>query len=143
MPARTSSSRLGLKIGVVLLVLVGAGFAVFYALRPTAQVVLAFRDDIFDARPGSVTVMPGESVPLTSEIRGRVVKSALDEGEVVKAGDFLVQLDTSDLDLQIEKAKNDIDTLKRTIAVGSSIEIDLATAKADLAKYQHLFTLGQ
>jgi RND family efflux transporter MFP subunit len=60
----------------------------------------------------------------------------------VKEGDVLAQLDTTDLDIEIDRDEIDLDTLRKRIAVGSSSEIDLENARADLMNAEHLHDLG-
>jgi RND family efflux transporter MFP subunit len=139
----TGNSRLGLKLGISALILIAAGVIAWRLTRPVAQVVLVVRGKAVEAKPGSVTVEPEFFVQLTSEIGGRVIKSDLDEGKRVEKGDFLVQLDPSDINLKIEQQKNDIDTLTKKIAVGSQLQLQLESAKADLVKNEHLLQLGQ
>jgi len=74
-----------------------------------------------------VTVQAEYIMELKSEVSGRIVKSELDLGGKVSAGTMLAQIDTGDLELQIEKTQNDYDSLKKSIAVGSAIKLDLDT----------------
>jgi RND family efflux transporter MFP subunit len=81
---------------------------------------------------------------LKSAIAGRVLHKdfALDPGKAVKEGDVLAQLDTTDVDIDIERQEIDFDTLKKRIAVGSSAKLDLENARADLTNAEHLHELG-
>lgn len=143
MSAPSNKSSSGLKAALAVLVLAVIAGLVWYFARPEAQVVLVRRGKAPLARPGSVTVEPEFFVLLTSEVGGRVMESALDEGKKVKEGEFLVQLDPADIDLKIQQQKNDIETLQKNIAVGSRLQLQLASAQADLDKSQHLLQLGQ
>jgi RND family efflux transporter MFP subunit len=60
----------------------------------------------------------------------------------VKQGDFLVQIDTSELELQIDKTGSDLEAQKKKVAIGSQIEIDLENARDELANRGRLFKLG-
>jgi RND family efflux transporter MFP subunit len=80
---------------------------------------------------------------LESELGGHLIKSALDEGKHVKQGEFLVQLDTGGIEIEIEKLQIDEDTLKKRIAVGSPAQLSLDGAKVAFADVERLHNLGQ
>lgn len=128
---------------VVLLVLAGAVGGWLYFTRPVAMVVNAVRGSAIDAVPGSVIVDAEYQMDLKSEIGGRIIKTALDDGKQVKEGDFLAQLDTGDLKLQLDKTQSDYDTLKKRIDVGSQIQLELESAQASFANFERLHKRGQ
>jgi RND family efflux transporter MFP subunit len=130
------------KLIAALLVLVALIGGWFYFNRPTAKVVPVVRGQAVDAVPGSVIVDAEYQMDLKSEVGGRIIKSTLDDGKHVKQGDFLVQLDTGDLKLDIEKTQSDYDALKHRIAVGSQIQLQLDSANADLANSERLYKMG-
>jgi RND family efflux transporter MFP subunit len=143
MPAAPAKSRLGPRLAAaaaaaVLLVLAG-----LYLFRPTARVVAVRRGNADDARPGSVTVAAEYIEPITSELGGRLIKSNLMPGRHYREGEFMAQLDTSDIDLAIERTQNDLSTLRAFHAVGSKLSLDLETARQKLASDERLFLLGQ
>ncbi len=101
------------------------------------------RGQAVDAVPGSVIVDAEYQMDIKSEVGGRIIKSALAVGDHVKEGEFLVQPDTGDLKLDIEKTKSDYEALKKRIAVGSPLQLELDSAQADFADTERLFKLGQ
>jgi len=125
---------------VVLLAVLVVGY--IYFSRPTALVVEVNSGRALKAVPGSVIVQAEFEMELKSEVGGRVVKSNLDLGKSVSAGDVLCQLDTGDLQLEIEKITNEYETAKKRIAVGSSIALELANAQDDLKNFEQLFRSG-
>jgi RND family efflux transporter MFP subunit len=127
---------------LVLAAVAVAAVAVFYYSRPVATVVPAFKSRAIKAVPGSVTVYAEYQMELKSEIGGRVSKSILDPGLAVREGDFLVQIDTGDLDLEIERIESEFDAHKSRIAVGSSIKIELDTTREALQNAERHFKLG-
>ncbi len=144
MCAQPAKARLGLKsFAVLAAVVLAAVFLILYSLRPTARVVAVSRGHADDARPGSVTVEARHELDLNTEVGGRVIKSLVDVGKAFKEGDFMAQIDTGDIDLAIETAQNTYDTLKSRIAVGSSIELQIETAAANLANDERLNKMGQ
>lgn len=54
------------------------------------------------------TLQPNESVVIAPEIAGRVVKIAFREGESVKSGEVLVELDAVMLQAELDKARSDL-----------------------------------
>ena len=60
----------------------------------------------------------------------------------MKTGDFLVQIDSSKLELEIEKTANDLDAQKKRVAIGSPFDNDLENARDDLAEKERLFKGG-
>jgi RND family efflux transporter MFP subunit len=140
MPNKNVSLRA--KSAVALLVLVGLVGVWLYLNRPVAKVVPVVRGKAVDAVPGSVIVDAEYQMDLKIEVGGRIIKSALDDGKHVTAGEFLVQLDTGDLKLDIEKTTSDYEALKHRIAVGSQIQLQLDSARSDLANSERLFNQG-
>ena len=140
MPSNTPRFALKLVLGVA--ILGAAGFALFYALRPVARVVAVKRDKAINAVPGSLVVLAEYEMDLKGEFAGRIIRSELDPGKHVKQDDFLVQIDTSELQLQIEKTGIDLEAQKKRVAIGSQIEIDLENARDELAAKERVFKLG-
>lgn len=54
------------------------------------------------------TLLPNEAVVLASEVAGRIERIAFLEGQAVKAGDVLVELDASVLKAELAKARSDL-----------------------------------
>ncbi len=115
MPIRSPAFRIRLIVGLCLIV-VGVG-ALLYFSRPMAKVVAVVRSTAVDAVPGSVTVDAEYQMELKSELGGRIVKSALNDGKHVKQGEFLVKLDTGDLEIEIEKLNIDQEALEKRIKI--------------------------
>jgi RND family efflux transporter MFP subunit len=130
------------KLLLVVVVVVLAGVAFFLSNRPDAVVRSAWNGKAVQAVPGSVTVMAEFEMDLKSEIGGRVVQSALDPGAAFKQGAILVQIDSSDLELEIEGIRDEYEAARSRIAVGSSIALDLASAQEDLAAARRLMESG-
>lgn len=124
------------------LILGATGLAVSYFLRPVARVAVVKRDKAVNLVPGSVVVLAEYEMDLKGEFSGRVIRSELAPGNHVKQGDFLVQIDTSELQLEIEKTESDLATQKKKVAIGSQLEIDLENARDDLAAKERVFKLG-
>jgi RND family efflux transporter MFP subunit len=115
----------------VLFVVAALGAAIYFA-RPVALVAPVAADRAVNAVPGSVTVEAEYQIDLKSETAGRVVTSELHDGKSFKKGDFLAQVDTGDLELEIEELRHQYEAHKSRVAVGSALKLDLATARDDL-----------
>lgn len=130
------------KLALVLALLAALVVGGLHFTRPVASVVAVARGRAINAVPGSVTVFAEYQMELKSEIGGRIIRSVLTEGLEVKEGDFLAQIDPGDLDLEIERIESEYAAHKARLAVGSSIKIELATAREELQNYERLFKLG-
>jgi membrane fusion protein (multidrug efflux system) len=123
------SRRLGhLIAGAALLALVGTGGAYLYAdivhgeastpsandphsagePRVAVEVSPVIVDTIVDEIRVVGTLQANESLVLQPEISGRVAQFRFREGEKVKAGDVLVELDPAILDAELAKARSDL-----------------------------------
>ena len=54
------------------------------------------------------TLLPNETVAVTSEIAGRIVRLSFKEGDRVKVGQVLVELDSGILQAEFDKARSDL-----------------------------------
>jgi HlyD family secretion protein len=94
---------------IVIILLAAIGTGVWWFTRPPAAASEAIT--LF----GSGTIEADETVAITAEFGGRILALKVDEGDEVKAGQVLVELDKADL-----------------LALKTQLEADLATAKANL-----------
>jgi RND family efflux transporter MFP subunit len=127
-------------IGLVLVALAVGGY--FYSVKPDAITRAAWTGKAVQAVPGSVTVLAEFEMDLKSAVGGRVILSELDPGAAFKQGAILVQIDSSDLELEIERIQGEYESTKERIAVGSSIALDLESAQEDLAASERLMRNG-
>jgi RND family efflux transporter MFP subunit len=110
-----------LLVGLPLLL---AGYVYFIALRPVATVAPVVRGRAVNSVPGSVEVKAEATLPIKSEVGGRIVSSSLDPGHPVSKGDILLQLDTGDVDIEIERITNDLTAARRKVEVGSTLRAE-------------------
>lgn len=127
-------------IGAAALALAIAAYV--YFSRPVALVAKVTSGTAYKAVPGSVIVQAEFVMELKSEVGGRVVRSELDPGKSVAAGDVLAQLDTGDLELEIEGIRDKYEAEKRRIAVGSAILLQLQSEQETLENYERLTKSG-
>lgn len=128
----TSSPNWILRIAVVIAVVAGIAYGVAYVLRPVALVAAAETGTAVRTVPGTVEVKAEYAIELKSEVGGRVSASSLDVGQRVFKNDTLVQIDTGDVDLEIERIKNEITAAKRKVELGSTLRPEVLNAKDTL-----------
>lgn len=131
------------KIAVAGIIVLVLAVGVFFFVKPTAKVATVGKGKAINAVSGNVTVQAEYQMDLKSEIGGRLMTAELDPGSKVQAGAILAQIDTGDLQLEIEKTQADYDALKSEIAVGSAIKLELDTARDVLDNYERLTKAGQ
>lgn len=117
--AQKNNGRLLFKLGLVLAVLAVAGALMFRRFDDTARVKVVNRDVAVDAVTGSATVFAdGGYREVRSEAAGKVKRAgAIDKDAYFKAGAPLVELDTTDLDRQIEREKRENESRKEKIKI--------------------------
>ncbi len=120
------------RIGAVLLLVAAVLLWGFGWNRPIAQVAYVKAGMATDAVSGSVTVQAEYTMELKSDNPGRVLESSLVLDQRVKTGDVLLQIDSADLKLEIEKIQSDYLAAKKTLAVGSAITLELDAAREEL-----------
>jgi RND family efflux transporter MFP subunit len=145
MSDKPGRSLFWLKLIVVVAALAAIAYGVRQYVRPIAKVEAVISGDAVDAKPGSVTVKEKYSMQMKAAIAGRVIAKDynLDPGMKIKAGDILVQLDTGDIDIEIQAAKNTYESSKAKVAVGSVSKYALESATSDFTHTERLFKMGQ
>ena len=113
-------------------VLVAAVLVISYYLRPVALVAVATRGKAVRAVPGTVEVKAEFGMQLKSEVGGRVSATELDLGKKVSRGDVLVQIDTGDVDLEIDRISNEIVAARRKVELGSTLRPEVLNARDSL-----------
>jgi multidrug efflux system membrane fusion protein len=127
-----------------LVVVIGAAFGLWRWLGPPAAATLepaapagvpidavaAMRKDVPVYLRGLGTVQAYNTVTIHSRVDGEIVKIAFVEGQDVKSGDLLAQIDPRPLQAALDQA----------VAKQAQDQAQLENARLDLARYQ---TLGQ
>jgi len=111
-------------------------------LRPTALVEPVSRGVALDAVPGSITVKPAYSVTITSDVSGRILRSAMEIGKEVEEGDFLIEIDPTELRLQYESFKADYEAFKRNFELRLRDQVNLQQKQDDLEDAERVFAAG-
>ncbi|MBK8476347.1 MAG: efflux RND transporter periplasmic adaptor subunit [Opitutaceae bacterium] len=128
-------------VGVLVLLAVAVWFGL-QLMRPEAKVALAKRGRAINAVPGSVTVLAERALQVKSDVSGRIVRSNLVLSDKVAAGGVLLELDTGDLNLQIEQLENDRATIQKRIKIGSATQFELQNATEQLENSERLHKQG-
>jgi RND family efflux transporter MFP subunit len=130
--AQPASPNWLLRLAVVVLLLLAAGFGVSYWLRPVAMVMAATKGKSVRFVPGTIEVKAEFGSELKSDITGRIIASELDIGKRVNKGDVLVQIDTGDVDLDIERIKNEITAARKKVELGSTLRPEVLNSRDTL-----------
>lgn len=120
--------RLAIVAGILLVIY----FFVSYATRPVAYVSAVTKGISIRSAPGTVEVKAEFDRELKSAVAGRVKASELEIGKRVFKNDVLVQIDTGDVDLEIERIKNEITAAKKKVELGSSFRPEVLNSKDTL-----------
>ncbi|MDR1009867.1 MAG: efflux RND transporter periplasmic adaptor subunit [Opitutaceae bacterium] len=132
-----------LIISGILAVLCAGGLRVYYQRLPRAVVDSVKRGTATRVAPANILVTESFSMDIKSETGGRILKSGVQLGQVVKAGDILYQIDTKDLELDIERTESEYNALKDTIALGSPKRFEIAAAEEALQNSTRLAGQGR
>lgn len=127
------SKRTKLLIGLAGIVLVGA--VVFFNLRrgrgdeTEVQTEKARRSDVIQTVSGSGKVKPVIEVKISANVSAEIVKLHVQEGEAVKKGQVLVELDRTRYLAALDRARSAV----------KSAEANLVKARSDYQRAQELF----
>jgi RND family efflux transporter MFP subunit len=106
--------------------------------RSVALVARVRAGTAVNAVSGTVIVQASEAQAIKSEISGRVTEMAMALDKRVAAGETLVQLDTGDLLLDIDRVQSQLGAAKRKLELGSSFDSELQNARDALAELVRL-----
>lgn len=137
------SKKLFIIIGLVLLVAAGAVYAWIYYSMSVARVGVVKRGTAVRVSPANVLVTESFTMEIKSEANGRVLVCNVQPGQMVKAGDILYQIDTKDLDLEIEGIESAYKALKERIALGSPRRFEIAALKENVKNSERLAEQGR
>jgi HlyD family secretion protein len=125
--------KLGL-VGTVLLVLIGSVAALTAAKKNKRAVEVRMEQvasrDLVSTVTASGKIEPKTKVDILSDIQGRITEIGVKEGDMVKKGDFLLQIDPA-----LYKA-----AVSREEALLSSAQSDLIRSRANLDQAQRALT---
>jgi RND family efflux transporter MFP subunit len=137
-----SSTKL-LVTGGLLLVLGVGGWLAYRQTQPVAVVGPIVRGTAVHAVPANILVTEEFRMELKSESGGRIIKSNIQLGSEVKAGDVLFEIDPKDLQLEIERIEADRKATQARIDLGSPIRFEIATAEETVRNNTRLVEQGK
>lgn len=127
-------------MGIV--VAIGIYYVVSYFTRPVAFVRPVTRGPSVSWVPGTVEVKAEFDGELKSDVSGRVKSSELEIGKHVFKNEALVQIDTADVDLEIERLKNEITAAKKKVELGSTFGAAVLNSKDTLDNLERQMKAG-
>ncbi len=89
---------------VVVIILIVANLATSNEKAIDVNVIKAGKKDMTEIVSASGRIQPQTKVNITSEVNGEIIKLLVKEGDIVRAGDLLVMLDTVQLASDAEQA---------------------------------------
>jgi len=129
-----------LLIAVVILGVAGAGIAANIwwkeADAPEVQVEAAAFRDLTATVSGSGAIRPAREVNISSNVMGRVTRLAVEEGQVVEAGDFLLEVDPQRLQSTVAQMEASRDSARTQVALAQQ---DLEYARNVLDRREGLY----
>jgi len=143
-------NRKKLVIGVLIIVVLGAvAYANLNFKRTTGIEVnvekIALRD-LEAIVSASGKIRPQRSVNVSAETMGKVVGLAVNEGDIVKAGQFLLQIDPRNLQTQVNRTGASLAAARSQLAeTRTSVEnarTNLKVAQDNLERQRELFKAG-
>jgi HlyD family secretion protein len=112
----------GMKVGLTLgfLVLAGGGFAAFKIREKRnagAEVRMEqiSRRDLVSAVTASGKIEPKTKVDISADITGRIIRIAVREGDLVKKGQFLIQIDPAQYQAAVSRAEGVVASTQATM----------------------------
>lgn len=117
-------------VGIIIVAVVGPTLAMSAAKRGNKAVEVRIepvqRRDLVASVTASGQVSPQTKVDVASDVSGKIIKLAVKEGQMVSAGQFLLQIDPAQAQAQVE----------RSVAAVSSAQAQLAQSQATLEQAQ-------
>lgn len=123
------------RIIIILIVIIVLAFIVFFNLRSQREKAMKVtveevkNHDLTSIISASGEVKPKKNVNISAQVPGRIVKIGVEEGQIVKEGDFLLKLDAIQYEANAERDR----------ALILSYRAQLIEAEARLKKDKNLY----
>jgi len=127
------------KVIILVTIVAIIAFIIFFNLRAQREKSLKVtvekvsRHDLTSIVSASGEVKPKKNINISAHIPGRIVKIGVEEGQVVKAGDFLLKLDSAQYEAAAERDR----------ALIRSYKAELIKAEAALKRDENLYKRQQ
>jgi HlyD family secretion protein len=126
----------------------GIGITYYYYSRPAIpeiDVETITRRDLRAVASASGTIQPKLSVDISASVMGRVTRLAVEEGDRVSAGQFLLQIDPENLQAAVNRGEASLEATRasRTQAEVSveTAQVNLELARENLTRQEELWSL--
>ncbi len=127
-------------LGLVIVSIVGAGIAFNIWWRtpnaPEVQVETAALRDLTAIVSGSGAIRPAREVNISSNVMGRVTRLAVVEGQLVEAGDFLLEVDPQRLQSTVAQMQASLESSRAQVALAGD---ELGYARQVLDRREGLY----
>ena len=123
---------------IIILLLLAAGFFTWNILqknknKPEIETAVAERSDIIESVSADGVISPVTTVEIKSNIGGTIVKLYVDEGDYVKEGQLIAQIDPADVLTTLEKEQNNVTSADAKLKSSQySVEIQRKQAESDI-----------
>ena len=112
----------GMKVGLIIGVLAlagGGGFAYSMNKKKNAGTEVRMeqvgRRDLISAVTASGKIEPQTSVDISADITGRIIRIAVEEGDLVTKGQFLIQIDPAQYQAAVSRAEGVVSSTQATL----------------------------
>ncbi len=137
----------GMKVGLIIGVLAlagGGGIAYSMNKKKNAGTEVRMeqvsRRDLVSAVTASGKIEPQTSVDISADITGRIIEIAVEEGDVVRKGQFLIQIDPAQYQAAVSRAEGVVSSTQATLL---QVRANRDQAERDWKRAEQLTRLGQ
>ena len=127
-------------IAIAIVAVAGGGIAanVWWKESPAAevQVEAVTRRDLTATVSGSGAIRPAREVDISSNVMGRVTRLAVEEGEIVRVGNFLLEIDPQRLQSTVDQMGASLESAKTQVRLADQ---DLEYAQQVLDRREGLY----
>lgn len=136
---KRKSIKLWLSIGCAILLFSSSLFAYFYHSHrriPVVKTLLAQRGDLIQSVSASGVVVAKDPVTVEAKVSGKIKEVYVEDGQEVKKGDLLVEIEEDALNKQIDAAKAQLATAKANLSrlQGGSAQQGIESSKLNLSQ---------
>jgi HlyD family secretion protein len=122
-------------VGILVLVIAGAGLA--FWLRPPPAPAVAIEEarsrDLEAIVSASCKIQPKRQVNISANTMGRVTRLAVEEGQRVRAGQFLLEIDPKSLEGQLERGEASVAAAQSALQQ-ARVGVEQARVTLDLSR---------
>lgn len=130
------------QLAVALAVVLGGYFLVRQLAIPEVVVAPVRRGSATLSATGNVTVLPYAEARIVAPEKGILSKFDYKEGNTVKKGQIIAELDPGRLPFDLKQLEEDLARLREKIKIGSPLQFACNNLKEELEKTKKLFAKG-